>query len=121
MSILICNSKTPVAVMCIQLLADIKPGRRGRPPLASITDRRLEILKLSSGGVRSVAKQEDMCMVCEEGGGTLLRCSGPCLQLFHSKCIGLSIAPRSQTFTCDECLTGTLFYLAFTLQFNLLL
>ena len=94
--------------MCMQLL---KPGCRGRPPAMPIADLRLEILKLSSGGVRAVTKQEDMCVICEEGDGTLLHCSGPCLQVFHSKCIGLGVAPSSQIFTCDECLTGTVFYL----------
>jgi len=86
---------------------DVKSGGRGQLPITPIADQRLEILKLSSSGVRAVIKQEDTCVICEQGDGTLLHCTGPCLQVFHSKCIGLSVAPASGSFTCDECLTGT--------------
>jgi len=73
-----------------------------------IADQRLEILKLSTGGTRGTAvKQEETCVICEQGDGTLLHCDGPCLRVFHFKCIGLCVAPASATFTCDECLTGT--------------
>jgi len=79
---------------------------RGRQPQMPLADQRLEILKLSSGGTRAVVKQEEMCVICEEGDGSLLHCNGPCLRVFHSKCIGLCVAPATATFTCDECLTG---------------
>jgi len=91
----------------MQPVAGVKPGRRGRPPSSPIADQRLEILKLSTGGTRAVVKQEEICVICEEGDGTLLHCSGPCLRVFHSMCIGLCVAPASPTFTCDECITGT--------------
>ena len=98
-------------VVYMQLLTEARPPNHcGQQPVAPVADRRLEILKLSSSGVRAVTKQEDTCMICDEGDGTLLHCSGSCLQVFHSKCIGLSVAPASHTFTCDECLTGVVFY-----------
>ena len=92
--------------MPVQLPTDVKPHRRGRPPRTPVDDRRPEILKLSSGWVRTATKPEDTCLVCEQGDGTLLHCNGPCLQVFHVKCIGLTAAPSSRTFTCSECLTG---------------
>jgi len=84
----------------------VKSSRRGRQSLTLVTDQRLEILKLSSGGTRPVVKQEDTCVICADGDGTLLHCDGPCLRVFHFKCIGMSKEPASPTFTCDECLTG---------------
>jgi len=96
--------------VCVQPLSGVKSGgRRGRPSLTPMADQRLEILKLSSGGTRTILKQEEICVICEEGDGALLHCIGPCLRVFHSKCIGLSVAPASPNFTCDECLTGTRF------------
>jgi len=96
--------------LCTQPLTEVKSDGRGRPPITPVADHRLEILKLSSGGVRAVVKQEDMCVICEEADGLLLHCSGPCLRVFHPRCIGLDTAPASRTFTCDECLTGMVFY-----------
>jgi len=90
----------------MQPLSGVKVSRRGRRPLTPIADQRLEIVKLSSAGTRAVTKQEETCLICEEADGTLLHCNGPCLRVFHAKCIGLSVAPASKTFTCDECLTG---------------
>ena len=96
--------------MCIQPQRGVKSGgRRGRPSVTPMADQRLEILKLTSSGTRTVVKQEEVCVICEEGDGTLLHCVGPCLRVFHSKCIGLSMAPASPNFTCDECLTGKRF------------
>jgi len=92
----------------VQPVTESKPTRRGRPPLTPTVDCRPEILKLSFGGSRVLAKQEDTCEVCTEGDGTLLHCNGPCLRMFHTKCIGLIAAPASPAFTCDECLTGML-------------
>jgi len=108
-------------MLCIlQPLSGVKVSRRGRPSLTPIADQRLEILKLSSGGTRSIVKQEETCVICEEGDGTLLHCNGPCLRVFHAKCIGLIMAPASSIFTCDECLTGMvvvyLFYFLFRQQ-----
>jgi len=92
----------------------VKLSRRGRPLLTPVTDQRLEILKLSSGGSRTVVRQEELCcVICEEAeteAGTLLHCDGPCLRVFHAKCIGLIAAPASPTFTCDECLIGILLF-----------
>jgi len=83
-----------------------KPTGRGRPPSTPIADQRQEILKLSSAGTRAVVKQEETCVICEEGDDNLLHCNGPCLRVFHAKCIGLCVAPAHSNFTCDECLTG---------------
>ena len=92
-------------IVCVQPLTGAKRSR-GRQALTPLADQRLEILKLSSGGARAVVKQEEMCVICEEVDGTLLHCTGPCLRVFHAKCIGLCVPPASATFTCDECLTG---------------
>jgi len=109
-------------IMCVhvQPVTAAKP-RRGRQPLTPIADQRLEILKLSSSGTRAIAKQEEICMICDTGDGTLLHCNGPCLRVFHSRCIGLSVAPASLTFTCDECTTGMLMHFIILLLLLLLL
>jgi len=96
---------------CLRHCVGVQPATgikrsRGRQSQMPLVDQRLEILKLSSGGTRAIVKQDEMCVICEKGDDTLLHCNGPCLRVFHSKCIGLCVAPASATFTCDECLTG---------------
>jgi hypothetical protein len=63
----------------------------------------------NSSGVlqRYAAKLDEFCSVCEQTtDAKLICCNGPCLRMFHSKCIGLVNVPVYPTFMCDECTTG---------------
>lgn len=56
---------------------------------------------------RHAIKLDEFCSVCEQTNDIkLICCNGPCLRMFHSKCIGLINLPAYPSFMCDECTTG---------------
>jgi hypothetical protein len=56
---------------------------------------------------RHASKLDEFCSVCEQTSDVkLICCNGPCLRMFHGKCIGLINLPAYPTFMCDECTTG---------------